>query len=64
MIAVTAVLNALELLGLLRPGPAWTALLILLAAATFHAIFHLWRHTTLYDGALNMISPKAVHKHL
>ena len=43
---------------------AWTMLLITLGLGTFHAIFHFWRHTALYDGALRLITPKAMHKWL
>jgi cytochrome b561 len=47
------------------PGPeARTVLLILGAAALFHAIFHLWRHTALRDGALRRIVPATFHKYL
>lgn len=47
------------------PGPnARTLVLILAAAATAHAIFHLWRHTALRDGALRRIVPRVFHKHL
>ena len=60
----TATLNATELLGLTAPGPAWTALLILLVTGLFHGIFHLWRHTTLYDGALRLMTPRLLHKYL
>ncbi|MEL7099598.1 MAG: hypothetical protein AAGM84_12285 [Pseudomonadota bacterium] len=37
------------------------ALMILLAAASLHGIFHLWRHTALGDGALRRITPRALH---
>jgi len=43
-------------------GPMKTWYLILTAAMAFHAIFHLWRHTTLYDGALRRITPRRLHK--
>ncbi|MBY5990239.1 hypothetical protein [Roseovarius atlanticus] len=47
------------------PGPeARTVLLVLGAAALFHAIFHLWRHTALRDGALRRIIPAKFHKYL
>lgn len=64
LLGAAATLNVAELLHLIRPGPAYTGLLILLVAGTFHAIFHLWRHTTLYDGALRMITPRRLHKYL
>jgi hypothetical protein len=44
------------------PGPeARTLLLVLLAAAALHAVFDLWRHTALGDGALRRITPRAIH---
>ncbi|MEM8654369.1 MAG: hypothetical protein AAGF36_06460 [Pseudomonadota bacterium] len=33
----------------------------LLMASALHAIFHLWRHTALGDGALRRITPKSMH---
>ncbi|WP_299656306.1 hypothetical protein [uncultured Tateyamaria sp.] len=33
----------------------------LLSASSLHAIFHLWRHTALGDGALRRITPKSMH---
>ena len=33
-----------------------------LAAGALHAVFHLWRHTTLNDNALHMILPKLMHR--
>lgn len=45
------------------PGPEpRTMLLVLLAAAMIHAVFNLWRHTALGDGALRRISPSLFHK--
>lgn len=44
--------------------PVKTWHLILTGAAMFHAIFHLWRHTTLGDGALRRMTPQALHKML
>lgn len=64
LLGVTATLTAAELLGLTAPGPAWTALLILLVTGLFHGIFHLWRHTALFDGALRIMSPRVLHKYL
>jgi len=44
------------------PGPeARTLLLALLAAALIHAVFNLWRHTALGDGALRRMVPRALH---
>ncbi len=64
LLAAAVVLNATALLALTPQVWAWNSLLVLLVAATFHAIFHLWRHTALNDGALRMMTPKAMHKHL
>lgn len=61
-LAATALLNGGALLGLVPDNIAWTALLVLLTLATFHAIFHLWRHTALNDGALRKITPRFLHK--
>ncbi|MBI1416295.1 MAG: hypothetical protein GC146_03650 [Limimaricola sp.] len=63
-LAVAAGLNLVALLGLAPRDWAWTSLLVLLAAGMLHGIFHLWRHTTLYDGALKMMAPRILHKHL
>lgn len=44
-------------------GPPLTDLYFyLLAASALHAIFHLWRHTALGDGALRRITPVSMHK--
>ena len=44
------------------PGPAArTLLLALLAVTALHAVFNLWRHTALGDGALRRITPRAIH---
>lgn len=64
LMGITATLTATELLGLTAPGPAWTALLILLVIGLFHGLFHLWRHTALYDGALRIMTPRFMHKYL
>jgi len=34
---------------------------ILLGVSALHAIFHLWRHTALNDGALRTITPAFLH---
>lgn len=45
------------------PGPeARTLLLALLALAAIHAVFNLWRHTALGDGALRRITPFFLHE--
>ncbi len=52
-------------LGYQLPGPSARALLLILSAAALgHAIFHLWRHTALCDGALRRIVPHVFHKYL
>jgi hypothetical protein len=51
-----------ETLGHPLPGPtARTLLLSLLAVTALHAVFNLWRHTALGDGALRRITPRAIH---
>ena len=61
-LAVSAGLNAAELMGWMEPGAAWTSLLILLGLGAFHGLFHFWRHNVLFDGALKLITPKVMHK--
>jgi len=34
----------------------------LFMVSNLHAVFHLWRHRALRDGALRLITPKAMHK--
>lgn len=41
--------------------PVRELLLTLIAIGSLHAVFHLWRHTTLGDNALNNILPKFLH---
>ena len=60
-LAVSAALNAAELLGWIDAGAAWTSLLVLLGIGAFHGLFQFWRHMALYDGALRLITPKAIH---
>lgn len=57
-------LNLAALLALAPLDAAWAGLIVLLCAAPFHAIFHLWRHTALNDGALRAMTPRIAHKHL
>lgn len=64
LMGATTVLNAAPLLGTATVHSAWLSLLILVFAGTFHAIFHLWRHTALYDGALRLMMPRIWHKYL
>ena len=62
LLAVTVALNAGALLGLFAHDTGWTALLVLLAAGTFHGLFHFWRHNVLFDGALRVMTPRFMHK--
>jgi len=63
LLAWSAVSIAALQMGRPLPGPeARTVLLVLLAAAMIHAVFNLWRHTALGDGALRRISPSLFHK--
>jgi cytochrome b561 len=65
LLALTAIAILLRLMGHeQRWLDPWILLLITLAAGTFHGLFHFWRHTALYDGALRLITPKALHKWL
>jgi cytochrome b561 len=64
LVAAAVGLNAAALLGRAADGSAWVALLVLLCAGAFHAILHLWRHTTLNDGALRRITPRALERYL
>lgn len=64
LVGVAVLMNALALLGLAQGAVAWNALLVLFVASLFHAIFHLWRHTALNDGALKRMTPKIWHKYL
>jgi cytochrome b561 len=62
VLAVAVALNAAALLGFVPINAGWTALLALLAAGTFHGLFHFWRHNVLYDGALRVMMPRFMHK--
>lgn len=64
LLAVAVALNAAELAGLMAPGRARSALLLLLGAGALHGIYHLWRHTALNDGALRQMTPRVWHRHL
>lgn len=55
----TAGVTLYVLLGGTADLPLWH--MILLASASLHGIFHLWRHTALGDGALRRITPRALH---
>lgn len=65
MYAMLAVTSGMILKSLSTGAPEGRDLLLwvyaLSAATAIHSIFHLWRHTTLYDGALRRITPKALH---
>lgn len=62
LIAWSAVAALAETLAHPLPGlQARKLLLVLLAAALLHAVFHLWRHTALGDGALRRITPRSLH---
>lgn len=61
--AAAALVVALDALGSPLPWPGQSmALMMLFSAVSLHAIFHLWRHTTLMDGALRIITPRALHR--
>ena len=61
-LAVVAGATAWRLLGRTWGGPPLSDLYFyLMAASALHAIFHLWRHTALGDGALRRMTPTAVH---
>lgn len=65
LLALTAVAIVLRLTGhTVWWLNAWTMLLVTLTAGAFHAVFHFWRHTALMDGALRLIMPRVLHKHL
>ena len=42
-------------------GSARTVALTTLGAGLLHGIFHLWRHTSLGDGALRNMTPRFMH---
>ena len=64
LIAISVLVNAAALLEWASKDSAFTSLLVVLVAGTFHALFHFWRHNVLFDNALRMISPKFSHKYL
>ncbi|SEW25106.1 hypothetical protein SAMN04488515_1841 [Cognatiyoonia koreensis] len=64
LLVLAVLANAADLIGLGSADAAWNSLLVLFVASIFHSIFHLWRHTTLNDGALRMMTPKIWHKYL
>ncbi len=64
LLAGAAVVTPLAGIGEV-PGWAVTAqdlvVKVMLFAVILHAIYHLWRHTALNDGALRKITPRAIH---
>lgn len=61
-LAIVAALTLWDLTGALPAGINLARIYFyLLAASALHAIFHLWRHTALCDGALKRILPKTMH---
>ncbi|MFL4472064.1 hypothetical protein ACERZ8_20080 [Tateyamaria armeniaca] len=62
MYAALGGVAALSIWGQVAQGPDLAPIYFyLMSASALHAIFHLWRHTALGDGALRRITPKAVH---
>ena len=63
--AMLAAAAIVVLKALVTGTPAGRDMLIwvyaLSAATALHAVFHLWRHTALCDGALRRITPRALH---
>ncbi|WP_299045697.1 hypothetical protein [uncultured Tateyamaria sp.] len=61
-LALVAGGTAWRLAGGAWAGPPMTDLYFyLMAASALHAIFHLWRHTALGDGALRRMTPTSMH---
>lgn len=58
-VAGLTICHQLSAVQVWMPMKSWY--LILTAAMAFHAIFHLWRHTALGDGALRRITPRRFH---
>jgi len=60
--------SALCVLHLLTGTPGFLemrrATKILFYITMLHAVFHLWRHTALMDGALRTITPRFIHASL
>lgn len=65
LLALTAIAVAFRLIGQpLTYLDAWTMLLVTMTAGAFHGLFHFWRHTALFDGALRLITPRFLHRWL
>ncbi|MEX0312362.1 MAG: hypothetical protein AB3N17_19190 [Tateyamaria sp.] len=61
-LALVASVTVWTLLGGTWSGPPLADLYFyLLSASSLHAIFHLWRHTALGDGALRRMTPRQMH---
>ena len=59
---VVAAITIRVMLGGDWGGPSLPELYFyMLSASSLHAIFHLWRHTALGDGALRRITPLTLH---
>ncbi|MCV3273008.1 hypothetical protein [Roseobacter sinensis] len=62
LLAWTSVSTLAVVVGAALPGPSTRTLMVsLVAASSLHAIFHLWRHTALGDGALRRMTPTSLH---
>ncbi len=64
LLAGTGLATLAYLLGLAPTLDLPTIYFFLLSVVSLHAIFHLWRHTALGDGALRRILPQAMDKML
>ncbi len=62
LLTLAVATNAAALLHFAPHDTGWIPLLLLLAGAAFHGLFHFWRHNVLYDGALRAMTPRFVHK--
>ena len=62
LVAWSAAAYGAEWYGQPLPGPTGREMIpAVLAATMLHAVYHMWRHTTLLDGALRLMTPKAIH---
>ena len=60
-LGITALNVALAIFGVMPEDAASRLVLGLFGVMWLHAIFHLWRHTALGDGALRRIMPRVFH---